>query len=543
VGDALRGLEGFVFDITHGFRLLPATGSFSLTFYQHVLPAQLSRILYGAFEAMADEQGVRLLPADGQSVFSAYKSKVPAEKLRYTAPLLDLTPMQALSRWAEAASAWARTGRATGIVELTEPFTRAIAKQLGAERPPELTGLPLFLKLLDDALTLVRHDEIAVRARLLCDLLDAAAAQADRWPQLTPLVPLLRSIGASSAALCRSWPAEPICHPGYLQSQVEAAAWLADRERIVEAYSLLREAVTSSAVQMVQQAGITQLQCRDRSYGPASTKFRFHSDRLLAAASGAHKGLAGPRHDEQEEQEKAEDLTEEGATACQAHAAAVERYLAGHAALAPPFASAWRLIQENRNKLNHCWTGDRGREKFNKGSLGEMAAECKQAVKAVQQLVTLLSSAMPQHERGGASAGTHPGAADSSPSLPPFRNFSNHSVGTWSPAQLNAARALGLGEPADLPGGMPQVPPAVGTEEIERLAAELVERGGAGLEGACVFGEFSLSVALLRQLQRQGVRCFAATTERKVVERMREDGTVEKQSEFSFVRWREYTGE
>ena len=41
VGQSLQGAARFVFDITHGFRSLPATGVFSLAFYLHLLPASL----------------------------------------------------------------------------------------------------------------------------------------------------------------------------------------------------------------------------------------------------------------------------------------------------------------------------------------------------------------------------------------------------------------------------------------------------------------------------------------------------------------------
>jgi len=131
--------------------------------------------------------------------------------------------------------------------------------------------------------------------------------------------------------------------------------------------------------------------------------------------------------------------------------------------------------------------------------------------------------------------------------MPPlfFLNLSNHPVACWSPAQLVAARALGLGEPADLPGGMPLVPAAAGEREVARLAEELLERLGEAkveLGGACVSGEFTLTATLLRLLQRCGVRCFAATTERQVRERIEADGSVKRESEFRFVRWREYPG-
>ncbi|MCS6900465.1 MAG: TM1812 family CRISPR-associated protein [Myxococcales bacterium] len=122
-----------------------------------------------------------------------------------------------------------------------------------------------------------------------------------------------------------------------------------------------------------------------------------------------------------------------------------------------------------------------------------------------------------------------------------FLNLSNHPVSTWSQEQREAARALGLGEPADLEGGMPLVPPEADAGTVQALAQELAQRAAEqGARGAHVAGEFTLTLALVRALQTQGVRCFAATTRRDVEERPGADGGTEKAARFRFVRWREY---
>lgn len=123
-----------------------------------------------------------------------------------------------------------------------------------------------------------------------------------------------------------------------------------------------------------------------------------------------------------------------------------------------------------------------------------------------------------------------------------FLNVSNHAISSWSPAQMEGARALGLGEPRDLPEGMPQVPPGVDQAEVVRLAQSLARQAAEiGARGAFVAGEFTLTHAVVSQLQAGGIRCFAATTERHVDEDVRPDGSIDRRSVFRFVRWREYT--
>jgi hypothetical protein len=120
-------------------------------------------------------------------------------------------------------------------------------------------------------------------------------------------------------------------------------------------------------------------------------------------------------------------------------------------------------------------------------------------------------------------------------------NLSNHPIPTWSPEQTAAARALGLGEPADLQGGMPLVPPEIGPEDIDAMAAGLIERALAQRpRGAHVAGEFTLTHALVERLQALGIPCFVATTRREVTSAPQPDGTLLRHATFRFVRWRAY---
>jgi hypothetical protein len=122
-----------------------------------------------------------------------------------------------------------------------------------------------------------------------------------------------------------------------------------------------------------------------------------------------------------------------------------------------------------------------------------------------------------------------------------FVNLSNHPVKSWPAAQVDAARALCLGAPCDVDGGMPEVDPERDAGDVAKVVHEVAGRAVAqGAVGAFVAGEYTLSFALVAALQARGVRCFAATTRRDVVEAGNDGDARERKVVFRFVRWREY---
>lgn len=121
-----------------------------------------------------------------------------------------------------------------------------------------------------------------------------------------------------------------------------------------------------------------------------------------------------------------------------------------------------------------------------------------------------------------------------------FLNLSNHPIATWTVPQHEAALALGLGPPTDLPDGMPQVPPDAGPDAVAALADTLTARAIAlGARGAAVFGEPTLTAALVARMALAGIPCFSATTAREATE-VATPTSVTKTSTFVFVRWRAY---
>ena len=119
-------------------------------------------------------------------------------------------------------------------------------------------------------------------------------------------------------------------------------------------------------------------------------------------------------------------------------------------------------------------------------------------------------------------------------------NFSNHPSNLWSEKQRSAALSY-ADEITDIP--FPGVAPESGPDEIAELGDQYIEQI-LSLSAAAVMcqGEFSLSYYVVSQLEKRGIVCLAACSQRNVTERTTEDGRTVKEANFEFVRFREYRG-
>lgn len=113
-----------------------------------------------------------------------------------------------------------------------------------------------------------------------------------------------------------------------------------------------------------------------------------------------------------------------------------------------------------------------------------------------------------------------------------FLNLSNHPSDGWPDEQVAAASAVAP-RLVDMP--FPDVDPHLDEDGMETLVEKLLSRVPRDTTAAMVQGEFTLSFRLVQALEATGVRCFAATTERRVVESPRG-----KHSRFGFVQLRRY---
>jgi hypothetical protein len=120
-----------------------------------------------------------------------------------------------------------------------------------------------------------------------------------------------------------------------------------------------------------------------------------------------------------------------------------------------------------------------------------------------------------------------------------FLNVSNHTIEQWGRAQMECLPG-GCVSAYDFAGSL-IVDPFWGTDELCKFAHAVT---GAILQGGWqhvhVAGEPGLVMSVVTILQGHGIVCWHATTERRVVEVVSEDGSVRKESRFQFVRWRQY---
>jgi hypothetical protein len=114
-----------------------------------------------------------------------------------------------------------------------------------------------------------------------------------------------------------------------------------------------------------------------------------------------------------------------------------------------------------------------------------------------------------------------------------FINITNHPSTGWSEEQTKAALALAE-RIEDI--AFPDVPPTATLAEVEDLAMAVACEVPVEASYALVQGEFTLAFEIVRCLQARGIKCLAATTERRAT--IAPDGS--KTSVFSFVQFRQY---
>lgn len=122
-------------------------------------------------------------------------------------------------------------------------------------------------------------------------------------------------------------------------------------------------------------------------------------------------------------------------------------------------------------------------------------------------------------------------------------NLSNHPKVKWDGRQLAEALAR-FGAIEDLP--FPAVPPNASVDEVAALALKYVAKCEQLLAGAPagsshaihVMGEFTFTYRFVEEMEKRGIRCVAATTERLVTEDPKDPAV--RTTVFRFVQFRPY---
>jgi CRISPR-associated Csx2 family protein len=506
LGNALEGGDTVVMDLTHGFRSLPATLLLALQFFTNVKGVAVKGVYYGAFEALGSPREVK-----------ARNETNPEDNV---APIFDLSEMFVLPAWSAAVATWKTTGRAEGLITLIEKHTGALRKQYQARAPQALVQIPQHLSLLDDALALLRHDRIAPTTKEVLEKLDEAMEQAEAHVHLTPFRALTTQLRESVAPIASDGSSWERAEDGYLCQQARVARWYADRGRLMEAFSFLRELITSCAVRVARNAGCVTVVVQQ---GEGRKECGSDDARFRSKADGTMRAISWPKGSGKAMEADDSDMFTKMKAWCDARPSIPEAD-----------REARQKTEDHRNKLDHCWTGrEHSQPRFNRETRRSFEDRFREAHEAVEKLVAAVIRAEPEVPRGEPERRAPKG-------LGGFANLSNHPAHTWSEAQREAARALGHGEVVELPKTMPLFDPEMDTTEVVRIADDLAEEVvRMGVSGAFVATEFVASYALVRALHARGVRCYTATTLRETTEDQ-VDGASYKKSVFRFVRWRAY---
>lgn len=212
--------ERVAFDITHGFRSLPAVAILASAFLRAARRADIAHVLYGAYEARDTSTTPPLTP------------------------MFDLTPMVSLLEWASAADRFNRTGDARDLAALLAQQRRILAAEHGDREGAGAIGrLSGTLHSVSQALRLNRtHDAMRAVDGLLTNLEESEQVMA-RLPEVLPFQLLTADIREAYRPLALAAPEADVCED--VRVQREMIRWYAERDQWVQAATLAREWVVS----------------------------------------------------------------------------------------------------------------------------------------------------------------------------------------------------------------------------------------------------------------------------------------------------------
>jgi hypothetical protein len=115
-------------------------------------------------------------------------------------------------------------------------------------------------------------------------------------------------------------------------------------------------------------------------------------------------------------------------------------------------------------------------------------------------------------------------------------NLSNHPSTAWSPEQLDAATKQ-FGGVIDLP--FPNIDPYASSKEVRDVVEDYIGKAlleHEGIQHIHIMGEMTFVHRFVSRVMPDGIKCYASTTERTVLEEA--DGR--KTVQFKFIQFRPY---
>lgn len=120
-------------------------------------------------------------------------------------------------------------------------------------------------------------------------------------------------------------------------------------------------------------------------------------------------------------------------------------------------------------------------------------------------------------------------------------NFSNHPSSQWPEKQMEEAQKM-FGNVMDMP--FPAIAPDATEEELLKLAEEHLNKilhikNEHPNMAVHIMGELTFTFLMVQLLHREGISCYASTTQRMAQE-IKNDGDIKKVSIFQFCKFRKY---
>jgi len=465
-----------VFDFSHGMRAVPIVFSSAIGFLGRSKGIRLDAVLY-----------------------AWYDKNRPTDEPH---PIIDMKEFYAINDWAESVSRLAEEADARKLAALAG---EARLEGLRSLAEPELAEA---FRAMTDCIRNVDVNHISTRVAEALACVERHRARAGGTARV-----LLDLVWEKFRGLACDYPPTGRYDAPYFQTQVAIIEVLAEHRLFMQAFTAMRECIGSIGMAglggrhggaMVTTRGrkerkrfaevfVNMIQFPERDWS-----FTTEPESLVARDFAALK----PWYDE---------LAARGA-------------VASLKSIAEKKPGEMRLV-DFRNGFDHAWTST-------SGAPDGIDERCREYIAA-------LRSAVQVAVQGGTWMPPEGSAEEERREV--FLNLSNHAIAAWPAEQTRAAAALGLGQPVELEGGMPQVPAEADEAVVAALAEDIAVRAvHAGATGAFVAGDFTLTVALVTELRRRGIRCFAAASERAVQEEIGPGGASVRRSIFRFARWREY---
>ena len=462
--DAIGENDEITFDITHGFRFIPFLFFPLISYAKELKNVTIKNIYYGLFN----------------------KNK-PSE-------IIDLQPYDEILDCANAAHNFIHSGNADEICAIVKAHSKKIPVEQKREFSPvnhvakaisELTNALLTCHGGNDNYSIVKYaDELQNKKKKINEGIDNA----------TSLFTNLIVKAADSVSPLHD--AETPYEFG-----MEAVKWYAERELFLQAYTALRETITTLFCCIYAPEYDYLSEIRKVVIDRIVTSYKINSsddDRMREALDFG--------------------IDSENAVI----------FVKAIRHIAPDKMRFVGEIIESRNHMNHFGMNKTGR-RIKKENLENLISDAQELIDDIEARRNEIIS---DEEARKILYTFRQGKGGK------FINFSNHSSESWSEEQRDAAISSFGGEILDVP--FPSVPAGISESEINEIAREFADKI-ASYEPSAVMcmGEFGVCFKVVELLKRNKIKVVYSCSERCAEEIVTESGT-QKSSLFRFVRFREY---